>query len=316
MENDTVRYNLTNLTGVDSVYFSSDKRINSIINWAHLTMFATATVFNFILFLSIFWCKRPVKPALYFPLSLALADGFMMLSFLLRLSWRMQKCAALITSIFNHSLIMIPILHIVAAEYNIWYAISHPSTFTSVMTRKTIGTMLCIAWLGPATLLFVYFGFATNAGIDILGWDCVNYFFLNDNIWRIILAVVYLVSFLLIALMNFQTNQLLNQIPHQENEREASQKNSQTINPQSFGKSQQYVRRTSLGILISYSIGWAPFCLVYFITCSDCYWISSEEMSVITWVTRSIIVLKAIFSPFLYALRFRDIRVRNCFLQI
>ncbi|CAG7720607.1 unnamed protein product [Allacma fusca] len=276
---------------------SSYDQIRRILEWVHLAMQAIAMGFNFIILLSMCWCKRPIKTALYFPMSLALADGILMATFSLDLGWRLTRCVDVMIDILSHSWILIPILHIVEIEFTIWYAVAFPDRYTSFMTGKKIGALVLIAWFGPITLIVGYFGFGTSAGNDIIGWDCKNYFFVYDNNWRIILAVIFSISLMVILLMDIYTFVLLKKFQQQQ-----AGQNLQ------FGKCQRYVMCTFHGILISYLVGWAPYCVTYFILCEDCVQISEEAVMISFFVTKSLVILKALFSPFLYALRFRNIR--------
>ncbi|CAG7823154.1 unnamed protein product [Allacma fusca] len=280
----------------DAENITSYGNIRQVVTWVHSIMGVIAMCFNFIIFFSFYWFERPVEPTLYFPMSLALADGIYMASFLFEFGWRIPKCAGLITVIFNHSWMLIPMLHIIAIEFALFCGVSFPRKYSYFMTGRKIGAIIFIAWFGPITLIVGYFGFGTAAGQEIISWDCNKYFFVEDNNWRIILTAIFSISILVIVLMDIHTLYVLKKI------QQTVQENTEVR------RCRRYVMRTFHGLLISCLVGWGPYCVLYFVLCADCFHVSNAAIMIVYWVTKSLVILRALFSPFLYALRFRNIR--------
>ncbi|CAG7825445.1 unnamed protein product [Allacma fusca] len=235
------------------------QQIANVVDWVHLGMLAIGISFNVLICLSYFWWKRPIRPALYFPFSFVVAEGIMLVFCLLDMNWNLHRCAGLIISCSSPGL----------------------------------------TWVGPISAMFLYFGFGTIAGGEILHWECTNYYFRNDINWKIITVAVFSISFVVLALMNWQTCHLLRKLQQSFN----GQKNASQ-----FQWNLKYLKRTSHGIIAWYLIGWGPFCLAYVISGVDGFNVTSEATLVILLVARSLLILRALTSPFLYALKFRVIR--------
>ncbi|CAG7819310.1 unnamed protein product [Allacma fusca] len=275
------------------------QKIVNVADWVLLGLIVIGLSFNVLICLSVFCWKRPIKPVLYFPLSLVVAEGIMMVLSLLNGNFKLHPCADLIVNITYHAWILVPILHNVAVEFKIWCAITFPEGYKSFMTPKKVVAFLGFAWIGPISALFVYFGFGTIAGGEILRWKCTNYYFRNDSYWQIITVVVFSISFVILVLMNWQTCHLITKLQQSyTGEKNASQ----------FQWKLKYLKRTSHGILVGYLIGWGPYCLAYGISDDDGSNVSSEAMIIFMLVARSLFILKSLTSSFLYAMRFRVIR--------
>ncbi|CAG7821196.1 unnamed protein product, partial [Allacma fusca] len=87
----------------------------------------------------------------------------------------------------------------------------------------------------------LYFGFGTTAGADVLRWECTSYYFQNDSNWKIITAVLFSSSLVLLALMNWQTYHLTTKLQQTY----TGQKNASQ-----FQWNLKYLKSTSHGILL------------------------------------------------------------------
>ncbi|CAG7823325.1 unnamed protein product [Allacma fusca] len=102
-----------------------------------------------------------------------------------------------------------------------------------------------------------------------------------------------------IALMNWQTCHIITKLQQSY----TGQKNASR-----FEWNLRYLKRTSHGIMAWYLIGWGPNCLAYGISGVESFNVSSEATLIILLVARSLLILKALTSPFLYVMEFRVIR--------
>ncbi|CAG7820155.1 unnamed protein product [Allacma fusca] len=181
----------------------------------------------------------------------------------------------------------------------------------SFMTDKKVVALLGFAWIGPISVMFLYFGFGTIAGGEIMRWECTNYYFQNDSTWKIITVFVFSISLVLLALMNWQSCHLITKLQQSYIGQKLFDYDHYESNTSQFQWNLQYLRRTSHGIVIWYLIGWGPFCLAYAVSSADNSNVPNDTRLVVSLVARSMIILKTLTSPFLYAMKFRVIRLRS-----
>ncbi|XP_013789029.1 melanocyte-stimulating hormone receptor-like [Limulus polyphemus] len=290
---------------------SSKRELYRIVVPLMLTMCLVSMVFNVVIVSSVKWVRRTVSPTLCFSLSLAAADAYASLILGLGLvvnsllpevyGTRIRtRCLALILEAFRLGGLSVSVYHLLALTLNHYVGIVRPLHYAATVTRRTVAATVTGIWMGSLCFFFLYFSSVHNQGFQS-PYCGVNEFY-QLSTFRIIVSTFFFLPMVSMTAVYCHIFFVVRQ--HQ-------QRHLQVPSSRQLHRSVKAVVTTLL-ILGTYLLCWMPAVLFFAVSCLDCVapytQIPETVLLPVGIVTNSLIILKSLVNPIIYAARMPEIR--------
>ena len=275
-----------------------------------LCLCMVAAVTNLSICVSARLVRRPLSPTLCFSVSLAGADAFAalllgvglfinsLLPQILGVSLVWDYCWALAFEALRLGGIISTAAHLLALAMNHYIGILRPLHYTRLVTRGRVLLAVPVLWVAPVVFFLVYF-----AAVDAFTSCTTPPMFIAYRTFRQVVAALFFVplacmvvayTHIFIIVRQHQTGALRNHNATQLN------KNVKAV-------------VTTLLILGTYVFGWMPAVLNFILFCADCSAglmpLGRRPHLVLNIVVNTLIILKCLVNPIIYALRMPEIRL-------
>ena len=300
-----------NGTGSSASEEDLERRLIYLI-WIPVMLFLcmVAALTNLTICLSARLVRRPLSPTLCFSVSLAGADAFAalllgvgllinsLLPQILGVSNVWDYCWALAFEALRLGGIISTAAHLLALALNHYIGILRPLHYTRLVTRGRVLIAVPVLWVAPVVFFLVYF-----AAVDAFTSCTSPPVFIAYHTFREVVAALFFVplacmvvayTHIFIIVRQHQTGALRNHNATQLN------KNVKAV-------------VTTLLILGTYVFGWMPAVLNFILFCVDC---SAGPMPLgrrphlaLNILVNTLIILKCLVNPIIYALRMTEIRI-------
>ncbi|CAG7838616.1 unnamed protein product [Allacma fusca] len=257
--------------------------------------------------------RKPMTPTLYLSISLALADTFTSLNlaaglivnsllfcvFNIDITPGGGKCFKLAVEVSRLGAISSTVVHLLALGINHWIGIIRPLHYAAIMTRRAAWVVILLSWFCPMFLIFLYFSIPHRG---FLSEKCETTEFLEEFPWRAVYVSSFFVPLLVMSLIYLHIYVIV------------KKHNQYRLRYQSSQQLQRNVKAviTTVLILGTYIIGWMPAILWYILVCKTCTFrldqIEKEVAVPVNFVINTLIILKALVNPIIYAARMSDIK--------
>lgn len=281
---------------------------------------------NSIILLTVFFIrKKHLTPTLMFSLSLAGADAvaavcmgtgifvnnILLLNFHISLEY--SDCIVLTVEALRLSFMVCSALHFVILAVNHWMGITKPLHYASRMTRQSAAICICLMWILPVIILFIYFTSVPGEGYRSA--KCSKDAFAHEFAFRSFVSALFFTPMALMAMVYLHVFYEIRQ--HQKklsnldaaintassSERERDEKRRMQNNTKAL--------MTTLIILLTYLIGWLPAVINYVLVCSDCLFPLTISLCIrlpVNITTNLLILLKFLVDPIIYTARIQEVR--------
>ncbi|XP_043241263.1 adrenocorticotropic hormone receptor-like [Amphibalanus amphitrite] len=275
-----------------------------------LLLCAVASLTNLAICLSARLVRRPLSPTLCFSVSLAGADAFAalllgigllvnsLLPQVLSVSHVWDYCWALAFEALRLGGIISTAAHLLALAMNHYIGILRPLHYNRLVTRGRVLLTLPGLWLAPVVFFLAYF-----ATVDAFASCDAPPAFIGYHTFREVVAVLFFVplacmvvayTHIFIIVRQHQTGALRNHNTSQ------LRKNVKAV-------------VTTLLILGTYVFGWMPAVLTFALFCVDCAAgpapLGRRAHLALNILVNTLIILKCLVNPIIYALRMPEIRL-------
>lgn len=269
---------------------------------------------NLSILVSVHWLRRSLSPTLCFSISLAVADAYaslvvgvgLLIFSLLPVGYGINvpnNCVLLTVEGFRSAGLIVSVLHLLLLAVNHYIGIIRPLHYASTMTKRNAMVSIALMWLVSLAFVFIYIGSVPGEGFQ--SPNCAVLLFFIRRKFRITVSCLFFVPLALMFVMYahifvivLQHNRGLQQF-------------------QGTGNFRQSVKAavTTLVIIGTYTVGYMPAVLVYIIRCEDCaipFTTDGNTVEVFFYVnafTNTLMILKVLVNPIIYAARMKDIRL-------
>ncbi|BES98197.1 7 transmembrane receptor (rhodopsin family) [Nesidiocoris tenuis] len=291
-----------------------------------------AVAINGVVLVSVCWIRRPLSPTLHFSLSLAGADVYTSILFATglivnSLSVILPKqflpmhndaniiCYKLFLEGLRMGGIYTTLGHLLALAFNHYLGITKPLQYPSILTNRNISIVCFFLWVVPPGGLLTYCWLLEDDGFSLQAPGC-DIKFIYTSEFRTTVSLVFFTSVSLIVLIYLHIYILVKR--HQANRNRFrrvgstySRTGSQTERQQAQNRNEKAFW-TTLIIVGSVILGFAPASLYFMLVCGECPvrsdWASPWVRIPVAFLNNFFIIFKTLINSYIYAARMHEIK--------